>query len=96
MVVRKMKRRVKKAGLTLIGTTASLISPAFVSASHIIDERPGLGTGMTIILSVFWIAVVIGIIILVRRLMRPRHTAHDYQAKEITPEEKKEKSIDKD
>ncbi len=67
-----MKKRIKKAGLTLIGTTASIISPTFVFASHILDERPGLGTGMTIILSVFWIAVVIGIIFLVRRLMRPQ------------------------
>jgi len=67
-----MKKHLEEACMTLIGAAASLIGPAHVSA-HIFDERPGLGTGMTIILSVFWIAVILGIVFLVRRLMRPRH-----------------------
>ncbi len=68
-----MKKRLEKTCLTLIGVVVTLIGPHYVSA-HIIDERPGLGTGMTIILSIFWIAVVVGIVFLVRRLMRPKQS----------------------
>jgi uncharacterized membrane protein len=74
MVVRKMKKHLEKAGMTMIGAAVSLIGPPYVFA-HIVDERPGLGTGMTIILSVFWVAVVLGLVFFVRRLMRPRHSA---------------------
>lgn len=75
----KMKKRLKKAGMTLVGAAVSLIACSHVSA-HIIDERPGLGAGMTIILSVFWIAVVLGIVFFVRRLMRPRRSTTGNQS----------------
>jgi hypothetical protein len=74
MVVGKMKKRLKEAGITLISAAVFLIGPHNVSA-HILDERPGLGTGMTIALSIFWVAVVAGIVFLVRRLMRPHRGA---------------------
>ncbi len=74
MVVIKVKKRLEKSDMALIVSAVSLISPAYTSA-HIFDERPGLGTGMTIFLSAFWIAVVIGIIIVVRRLIRPKRGA---------------------
>jgi hypothetical protein len=94
MVVREMKKRLEKAGLTLIGAAVSLIGPPLVRA-HLIDERPGLGKGMTIILLVFWVAVAVGIVCLVRRLMRPRHETagnesekNNYGEKEKRPKEK--------
>lgn len=68
-----MKKCLKEAGITLISAAVFLIGPHNVSA-HILDERPGLGTGMTIALSIFWVAVVAGIVFLVRRLMRPRQS----------------------
>lgn len=71
-----MKKHLEKAGVALIGAAVSIVGPPHVFA-HVIDERPGLGTGMTIILSVFWVAVVLGIVFFVRRLMRPRHGATD-------------------
>jgi hypothetical protein len=70
MVVKKVRTRLEKACTILFGAAVSLTGPRHVFA-HIIDERPGLGTGMTIILSAFWVAVVVGIVLLVRRLMRP-------------------------
>jgi uncharacterized membrane protein len=60
-----------RAGLALIGAVVSSIIPPHAFA-HGIDERPGLGAGITIILSVFWIAVVLGIVFFVRRLVRSR------------------------
>ena len=69
-----MRKPLGKACVTLCGVAVSLAAPNYVSA-HIIDERPGLGADMTIILSVFWIAVVVGIVFLVRRLMRPQRGA---------------------
>ncbi len=71
MVVGKVKNIFEKACVALIGAALSLLCPRHVYA-HIFDERPGLGAGMTIILSAIWIAVVIGIVFLVRRLMRPQ------------------------
>jgi hypothetical protein len=78
MVVRKMRELLEKAGTAMIAAAVSLSGPDPVSA-HIFDERPGLGTGMTIALSAFWIAVVTGIVFLVRRLMRPRQNAKSGQ-----------------
>jgi hypothetical protein len=94
MVVSEMKKRFEKAGVALIGAAVSIIGPPHVFA-HVIDERPGLGTGMTIILSVFWIAAVLGIVFFVRRLTRPRHGEtgnrsgrDNHGNKEIKPETK--------
>ncbi len=64
-----MKIHLNKAALTLIGTVISFIRPPY-SFAHGIDERSGLGTGMTIVLSVLWIAIVLGIVFIVRRLIR--------------------------
>jgi len=65
-----MNKHLKKACVTLMGVVVTLMGPYHASA-HIIDERPGLGTGMTIALSIFWVAVAAGLVFLVRRLMRP-------------------------
>jgi hypothetical protein len=46
----------------------AFVIPAF---AHGIEERPGLGAGMTFILSAFWIVVAIGIVFFIRRLIRP-------------------------
>ena len=76
MVVRKMRDLPDKARITMTAAAVFLSRPDRVSA-HIFDERPGLGTGMTIALSVFWAAVVTGIVLLVRRLMRPQSSTTD-------------------
>jgi len=86
----KIKRRLEKAGMTLIWAAVSLISPSYVSA-HIFDERPGLGTRMTIMLSIIWIAVVIGIVLLVRRLLRPQHGVTGNRDREDNNKIKKER-----
>ena len=81
--------------MTLIGAAVSLISPSYVSA-HIFDERPGLGTRMTIILAVIWIAVVIGIVFLVRRLMRTQRGATVSRSREDNRTGKEEKPMARD
>lgn len=49
---------------------AGCFAAAPYAIAHGIDERPGLGTGMTIFLSVFWIVIAILIVYIVRRLIK--------------------------
>ena len=95
MVVSEMKKRLEKAGVILIGAAVSIAGPPHVFA-HVIDERPGLGTGTTIILSVFWVAAVLGIVFFVRRLMRPRHRATGNRSSKDNHRGKEEKPTKQD
>lgn len=90
-----MKKRLVKAGMALIGAVVFIVGPPHVLA-HVIDERPGLGTGMTIILSVFWVAAVLGIVFFVRRLMRPRHDMARNRSEEANHGNKEKKPETKD
>lgn len=92
MVVREVRRPLKRACFILFWAAVSLIAPHHGYAEHILDERPGLGTGMTIILSLFWVSVVSGIVFLVRRLMRPKQGWTDNAREKNDQETKGEKS----
>jgi len=90
-----VRTRLEKACVTLCGAAVSLIGPHHVFA-HIIDERPGLETGMTIILSVFWVAVVVGIVFLVRRLIHPQRGGTGNRSEKDNHRKKEERPMEQD
>ncbi len=65
-----MNKHPLTAFLTIISTLILFIVPAF-SFDHVIDERPGLGMEITLVLVMFWIAIVLSIVLIVRRMIRP-------------------------
>jgi len=80
---RNKKGPILPAAMALFGAAHSVFA-------HGIDERPGLGADLTLILSVFWILVAIGIVYFIRRLIRSDLTKKSHRKDAGRGEEKED------